>query len=367
MALTFNVKPESQTTFTEDLSPIPNLPDKKIKTAGDVQLQAERISAQNQAMIDTYAEWDTWETVNAVKSALEIYNNVSLVEADENAFENLRRLKPDIVFNIAEGFNGISREAQIPAILDMLSIPYTGSDPLTLATCLDKARTKEILTYHNIPNAKFLLVGRTGQLKNHSLGYPVIVKPVSEGSSKGIFTSSFARNASELKNEVKRIINEYNQAALVEEFLPGREFTVALIGNGDEAEVLPVVEIKYNDFPEDFIPIYSYEAKWILDTKENPLEVFSCPAEIDKKLEERIKFTALSAYNILRCKDWSRIDIRLGSDGVPNIIEVNPLPGILPDPEENSCFPKAARAAGLDYNNMINSVLYVAAKRYKLI
>jgi len=154
---------------------------------------------------------------------------------------------------------------------------------------------------------------------------------------------------------------------LVEEFLQGREFTVAILGNGNEAEVLPIVEISYNDFPKDFVPIYSYEAKWILDTKENPLDVFSCPAKIDLQLEKQISGVALKAYNALRCKDWSRIDVRLDKNNEPNIIEINPLPGILPDPDENSCFPKAARTKGLNYEEMINKVLYVAAKRYKLI
>lgn len=361
VALTFNVKPESETTFPEDLPPIPKLPgetDQSLLSGSQVQTEKA---------VDTYAEWDTWETINAVRDAIASVHNVTMIEADENAFEKFRTVKPDIVFNISEGFNGVSREAQVPALLDMLQIPYTGSDPLTLATCLDKARTKEILSYHKILNAKFLLVHNLKQLKAEEFSFPLMVKPVSEGSSKGIFTSSFVKNSSELKNEVERILNEYNQPALIEEFLPGREFTVAVIGNGSEAEVLPVVEIRYNDFPEDFIPIYSYEAKWILDTKENPLEVFSCPAKIEKALEKKIKNAALRTYNILRCKDWSRIDVRLDKNGEPNIIEVNPLPGILPDPEENSCFPKAARAAGMDYNTMICRVLFAAAKRYKLL
>jgi D-alanine-D-alanine ligase len=170
-----------------------------------------------------------------------------------------------------------------------------------------------------------------------------------------------------LTNEVERILSEYTQPALIEEFLPGREFTVAILGNGKTAQVLPIVEINFNEFPEDFIPMYSYEAKWILDTKENPLDVFTCPAELDKNLETKIKDTALRAYNILRCRDWSRIDIRLDKNGEPNIIEINPLPGILPNPEENSCFPKAARAVGLNYNDMINSVLLEAAKRYNIL
>ena len=340
VALTFNVKPESE-TFPEEVPSFPNNP-----------------KGQSQTQVDTYAEWDTWNTINAVKEAIECFHNVTLIEADHSAYQKLLELKPDIVFNIAEGYNGVSREAQIPAILDMLQIPYTGSDPLTLAICLDKARTKEILSYHKVPNAKFFIADSLNQTTNLNLKFPLIVKPISEGSSKGIFSSSFVKDEKELTSEVERILNEYNQPALIEEFLPGKEFTVAVIGNGNEAQVLPIVEINYKDFPDDFIPIYSYEAKWILDTKENPLNVFTCPANIGSDLESKIKDTVLSAYNVLRCKDWSRIDVRL---------ELNPLPGILPNPEENSCFPKAARTAGLNYNDMINTVLLAAAKRNKLL
>jgi D-alanine-D-alanine ligase len=326
----------------------------------------KRINQQKNSA-DTFAEWDSWDTINAVKSALELFNNVSLVEADLSSFEKLKNLDPDIVFNIAEGFFGESREAQIPAMLDMLQIPYTGSDPLTLATCLDKARTKEILCYYNISTPPFFIASEIDQIKNIKLNYPLFVKPVWEGSSKGIFTSSFVNNTKELYEQVERIIAEYSQPALIEEFLSGREFTVAILGNGDEAQVLPIVEIDYKDFPEGFIPIYSYEAKWILDTKENPLDVFSCPAKLNPALETKVRQVALNAYKTLRCRDWSRIDIRMNADNVPNIIEINPLPGILPDPKENSCFPKAARTAGISYDEMLNRVLLAAARRYNLL
>lgn len=349
VALTFNVKPESE-SFHQELPPI----------SKNTQLQPEK-------SIDTYAEWDTWETINALKSAIEINHEVILIEANEFALEKLREVKPDIVFNFAEGLKGISREAQIPAILDMLGIPYTGSDPLTLATCLDKSRTKEILTYHKIPNPKFILADSFDSMKNNGLTFPLIVKPISEGSSKGIFSSSFVQNENELENEINRVLNEYDQSALVEEFLPGREFTVGVLGNGTEAIALPIVEINYKEFPEDFVPIYSYEAKWILDTKENPLDVFTCPAKVSEELENQIKETVLNAYKTLRCKDWSRIDVRLDKNNIPNIIEVNPIPGILPDPNDNSCFPKAARTYGLNYEELVNQVLYVAAKRHNIV
>jgi len=290
-----------------------------------------------------------------------------LVEANNDAFSKLKELKPDIVFNFAEGLIGVNRESHIPAILEMLQIPYLGSDALTLVICLDKSRTKEILTYHKIPNAKFLVADKVEDIGKADFEFPLIVKPISEGSSKGIFSSSFVKNRKELEDEVRRIVFSYNQPALIEEFLPGREFTAAVLGNGDDAQVLPIIEILYEEFPKDVVPLYSYEAKWILDTKENEFNVFDCPAKLDKKLEDQIKETVLRTYKVLRCKDWSRIDVRLDKNGVPNIIEINPLPGIMPDPNENSSFPKAARAAGMNYTQLIQSALYHAAKRYNLL
>lgn len=347
VALTFNLKPEEVNSF-----------------------EGKSLSLQNNTkkiIEDKYAEWDTLETINAVKDALEIFHDVILIEADEDAFEKFRKYRPDIVFNIAEGAYGISREAQIPAMLDMLNIPYTGSDPLTLATCLDKARTKEILSYHKIPTAKFLYAESIEDLENFNLKFPIIIKPVGEGSSKGIFNSSFISNKDELKERLEYNFQIYNQPFLLEEYLPGREFTVALLGNGDETEVLPIIEINFDELPENLLPIYSFEAKWIVDTRDNPLNIFTCPAKIDKSLKEKITNIALKTYKVLRCKDWSRIDIRLDKSEEPNVIEINPLPGILPNPEDNSCFPKAARAAGLSYEDMINKVLYTAAKRYNLV
>jgi D-alanine-D-alanine ligase len=162
-------------------------------------------------------------------------------------------------------------------------------------------------------------------------------------------------------------ISNYKQALIAEEYLPGREFTVAVMGNGNEAETLPIVEINFEALPADVQPIYSYEAKWILDGPDHQLEMYKCPANISADLENRINEIVLRAYKVLNCKDWSRIDVRLDKDGNPNIIEINPLPGILPDPKNNSCYPKAAMTAGLTYSEMINNVLYFALKRYELI
>ena len=318
-----------------------------------------------QSNSDIYAEWDDIHTIKAVEAALANRHQVSLVNADLNAFERLRQLKPDIVFNIAEGLHGASREAQVPAILEMLQIPYTGSDPVTLGICLDKRRTKEILTQHKVPTPRFWVVNSPADLPKR-LSYPLMVKPPLEGSSKGVTDSALVRNRQELVRQVEWVVGTYQQSALVEEFLPGREFTVALLGNGENLRVLPIVEINFATLPAGVNPIYSYEAKWIWDTEENPLQIFTCPAQLEPLLQRQIEEVSRRAFRALGCRDWCRIDVRLDADGHPQIIELNPLPGILPRPEQNSCFPKAARAAGINYDQLILSVVDAACARLQL-
>ena len=150
------------------------------------------------------------------------------------------------MFNIAEGLHGVSREAQIPAMLEFLQIPYLGSDPLTLALCLDKARAKEVLAYNDVRTASFVLIRSMEDLDDARVRFPLIVKPLHEGSSKGIYNSCVVRNPEELEQEVRTILDTYHEPALVEEFLPGREFTVAILGNGDDIRVLPIVEISFD-------------------------------------------------------------------------------------------------------------------------
>lgn len=314
-----------------------------------------------------FAEWDTEETINALRDAIAERYEVILIEANEDAFAKLRSTRPDFVFNIAEGLYGASREAQIPAMLEMLQIPYLGSDPLTLGICLDKARAKEILAYYKIPTASFNVIRSMNNWEDIRLKFPAMVKPLHEGSSKGIYNSCVVRNPDELANEVKIILDTYNQPALVEDFLPGREFTVALLGNGDNVRVLPIVEIKFDALPPGVNPIYSYEAKWIWDQRDNPLDAYECPATLDRLLQTEIEEICKAAYRALNCRDWSRIDVRLDAQGTPNILEINPLPGILPKPEDNSSFPKAARAVGMDYNQLINAVLDIAMERNAIV
>lgn len=328
---------------------------------------------------DYFAEWDDSDTIEAVRKALIKKHDVAMIEADDDAYLKLKSGRPQIVFNIAEGLWGQSRESQIPAILDMLRIPYTGSGPLSLGMCLDKARAKEILAFHGIPTPKFFVVRTSSDLNSVKqdvckilkfadselkCSFPLIVKPLYEGSSKGIRNNSIVNDENELKERIEWIITQYKQPAIVEEFLDGREFTVAMLGNANNLKALPIVEINYASLPAGVNPIYSYEAKWIWDTPDNPLEIFKCPADISDELRQDIETVCKNAFNLLDIKDWCRIDIRLDLRGRPHILELNPLPGILPDPKSNSCFPKSARAAGIDYDGLINAVLDIACNRH---
>jgi D-alanine-D-alanine ligase len=368
VALTYNQKKEAapqnqgNTTFAEppaaDIAAAP--------TPDSFDIPPLSPARTNLRSDDRYAEWDEVETIEAVRAALAEVHEVTLVEADENFFETVRRLRPDIVFNIAEGLHGVSREAQVPAMLDMLCIPYSGSDPLTLALCLDKSRTKEILGHYGIPTARFRVIDSMDEFAGADLPLPAMVKPLHEGSSKGIFDASLARDRKTLTAAVERVFFEYRQPALVEEFLPGREFTVGILGNAPAMNVLPAVEIKFDSLPAGVNHIYSYEAKWIWDTIDAPLDIYECPARLEPALRDEIASVCSRAYRVLRCRDWSRIDVRLDAAGRPQIIEVNPLPGILPNPKDNSCLPKAARAAGISYNELIRSALGFAAIRHGL-
>jgi D-alanine-D-alanine ligase len=320
---------------------------------------------------DRYLEFDDPATIEAVKKAIEKHHKVIPIEADSAVFNNLLRYKEeiDIAFNVAEGHKGSGREAFVPSLLEELGIPYTGSDPSTLVLCLDKQRTKEILSFYDIPCPAFRVFEDIPELTEKAISpleFPLIVKPLWEGSSKGIKNSSLVINFKDCQNEIARIVQNYKQPALVEEFIPGREFTIGILGNDDEAFVLPIVEINFSGLPKGAVPIYSYEAKWIWDVPEKPLNIFHCPAELDALLEKKIKDTALSAYKVLRCKDWCRVDLRLDKTGKPYILELNPIPGILPDPSCNSCLPKAVYSLGWNYERLINTVLEIACKRYDI-
>src|SRR3954467_8991861 len=314
---------------------------------------------------DEFAEWDSPTTISAVETALSLLGKVVRLEAKEDFPERLRQTRPDIVFNIAEGFHGVNREAQVPAICEFYGIPYTGSDPFTLSLCLDKARTKETLTFHGIPTPRFAVVEKIEDLRSavEKLQLPLFVKPLHEGSSKGITDGNLCFDEASLFSQTEFLLESYDQPVLVEEYLPGKEFTCGVLGNGDQTTVLPLVGMNFDTLPDGALPIYSFDAKFVWDRPEKPLEIFQCPARISSTLQASIERVTLDAFRVLGCRDWARIDVRLDAAGVPNVLEVNPLPGILPDPADNSCLPKAARAAGIGYDELIQSCLKYAGER----
>jgi len=314
---------------------------------------------------DFFAEGDSWATINNILESLKGNgHDVSGIEADEEVGENLRKAGPDLVFNIAEGLFGDFRESYVPMICERMGIPYTGSGPLELAICLNKARAKEVLAFNGIPTPDFRVIEPDLPIRLDRFRFPAIIKPVAEGSSKGIFDDSVVESKAEAVKKIQAAFLKYRQPVLVEQFLEGDEFTVAVWGNGDKVEVLPIVAIRYDDLPAGARPIYSYEAKWIWDTPEKPLEIFKCPASISKTRQKAIETVVRAAYRVLHIKDWCRIDVRLDGKGKPHILELNPLPGILPKPEDNSCFPKAARTAGYDYPAMLEKIIGIAAERW---
>ncbi len=320
----------------------------------------------NNELNDSYIEFDDEDTINAIKNAL-IKNGheVIPIEADNNIFKKIKDTSPDIVFNIAEGIKGESRESHVPALLELLEIPYTGSGPLTLAIALNKAITNDILKYHNINTPRYQIFKKHNEKLSQLLTFPLIVKPIQEGSSKGIKNESLVKNEKDLMFQIKSVIDSYNQFAIVEEYIDGKEFTVSILGN-DPPIILPLVEIDFNQLPVSANKIYSYEAKWLWDTPEKPIEMFKCPAELDMHTQKNISNIALQVFNILGCKDICRIDGRLNKKGQFYVLDVNPLPGLIPDPKAHSCFPESAIAANYTYDELINTILFCAIKRYKL-
>ncbi len=306
---------------------------------------------------DIEAEYDNIETVLAIKDALEAGGyDILLMEADESLPAALLSQRPDIVFNIAEGIQGRGREAQVPAILNFYKIPFTGSDETTLCIALDKALTKRLLASCLIRTPEYFVVSKDDKIPGGKIKFPAIVKPNSEGSSKGISDVAIVSGDNELRCLLERNFELYDQDMLVEEYIQGREFTVGILGNGKGKRVFPPMEIVYLNRENKF-NIYSFNVK--KDYKR--LIRYECPAQIDKGIENEMTDMAKRIYDILQCRDFSRIDFRLSEDGKPYFIEINPLPGLAPG---YSDFPMIAEFNGIGYKSLVCAVLESALERY---
>ena len=314
---------------------------------------------------DYFSEWDSEETINAITSALKNKgHSVDTIDVEyPGLFSYFRKNQVDMVFNIAEGKCGKFRESEVPAVLDYLNIPYTGSDTFSLALALNKALTKKILKAEGIPTPNFQVFSTGKETLDPSLRFPMIVKPNCEGSAKGINKSNVVRNIEELTAKAKEIIEVYKQEALVEEFIEGKELTVGILENG-KTSVLPILEIDFESCRQSGEYFYSWRMKEYQGNREMGLvPTFHCPARLDKETEERVKDVVVRTHRAVGCLDISRTDIRLDSNGVPYVLEINPLPGLNP---RESNFPIMAYAAGMKYEELIEAILKSASERKKL-
>ena len=282
------------------------------------------------------------------------------IKSLKSLIELLSNGKFDIVFNICEGFGwDSSMEHNVAGILELLKIKFTGSGSVTLASCLDKGRTKEVLTFHGIKTPGFgVLSSPSGEISS-SLKLPLIIKPLMEDASIGIGDNSVIDNRSLFKSAVSSFFKKYKKPALVEEYIDGRELNVAVLGNS-QLEVLPVSEIDFSGLPKGMNKVCTYESKWYKKSVAYRKTPPVCPAEIDKKLEKKIKDVAAKAYRAMNCRDYARIDMRLSHDGTLYVIEVNPNPDLSTD----AGFANIARAAGLSYKELILKILNLALIRY---
>jgi D-alanine-D-alanine ligase len=280
------------------------------------------------------------------------------VEADRHLPQWLTEHRIDLCFNIAEGFHGEAREARVPALLELLEIPYTGSGVLPLALAMNKAKAKQLFRAAGIPTPNWQLFSHPGEPLDPRLHFPLIVKPNCEGSAKGIWASSVVQQEANIRTQVERVYKIYAQEALVEEYIDGTELTVGILR---QEETLPILEIDFSECGPSGEFFYSWRMKEFQGNKDLHLVPrFWCPARLKPQDTEAVNAVALKAVRTLGAQDVARVDIRLSSDGIPYVLEVNPLPGL--DPEESN-LPIMAQAAGISYEALIHRILSHAIER----
>jgi D-alanine-D-alanine ligase len=304
---------------------------------------------------DAEAEFDSPRTIQAITSAIEGYGHTVVpLEATPDLPRRMTAAAPDVVFNIAEGMRGRGREAQVPALCELLAIPYSGSDPTTLSLCLDKGLTKQILRAAGIDTPDWQVL-TTGREKLRPLRYPVIVKPNAEGTSKGITSASVVSDEAAARAAAKTLVDRYGQPALIEEYITGREFTVGLLGER-RPKILPPMEVVFVDPSEH--PVYGFEEKKSDTTRVR----FECPASLSPSELKRIEKVVRDTFAALGCRDVARVDLRMTKDGTFHVIEVNPLPGLTPDFSDLCMIGKVA---GMDHKTLIGEILAGCIKRYR--
>ncbi len=325
---------------------------------------------------DAGADFDPIETIQAIENAIASDGHmVDFLPADPDLPFRLRDFNPDICFNIAEGLGGDSREAQVPALLELLRIPYTASRVLTNAVALDKTMTKRVWREMGLPTANYQEFATGNEPLARDMHFPMFVKPAREGTGMGMDMGAIVNNETDLRRRVIWVIENYHQPALVEEYLSGREFTVGVLGRQDSLFYtrrpdvygpdgfarLPVLEV---DHSTSLTPgVYGVDAKK-LSYGDPGIPGFLCPAPIDALTSQRLQKLAIRAHLALGGVDVSRVDMRMDAQGRPRLLEINSLPGLTPDFSDLCVI---AKNAGLDFTDLILEILYLGASRYGLL
>ena len=325
---------------------------------------------------DAGAEFDRMETIQAIRSAIESDGHVTqFLPADSTLPDKIKEFCPDICFNIAEGMGGDAREAQVPALLEMLHVPYTASRVLANAVALDKTMTKRIWRDLGLPTASFQEFATGDEPLSPHLRFPLFVKPAREGTGMGMGSESIVTCEEQLRSRVRWVIETYRQPALVEDYLPGREFTVGILGRADAAKYtrrpdlycadgfhrFPVLEVETHN---SVTPgVYGNAAKNLYFGEEG-IPAFICPAEIDPDLARKLQDLAIQGHLAIGAVDVSRVDFRLDADGEPRLLEINSLPGLSPGFSDLCVI---ANAEGITYQELILEILYLGASRFGLL
>lgn len=328
-------------------------------------------------------QWDDLDSEKTIRSLIEAVRSgghtCEFLEGDYTLIDTVRKYQPDICFNICEGHFGDSREAQVPAILEKLQIPYTGSKVLTLALTLDKPMTKRVLAYHNLPSPDFQTFERVNEPLDENLTFPLFVKPSREGTGMGVSLKSIVHNEKELQEQIKQIVERYHQPALVETYIEGREVTVGMVGNlkGPVArrlphdENLPRIQAGLRFFPPleiDLSPfietdgVYANRLKVDLADQLN----YICPAPLDSEMVDELNWLAAAVFRVTGAFDVARVDFRLNANEnwKPYILEINPLPGLSPGISD---LVIEGAAEGVDHAALVNMILETALQRYGMI
>ena len=312
---------------------------------------------------DILAEGAILEEIEAVENAVRSLGHQSItVAVRDDIFPIIHWLKqcqPDVVFNLCESVYGNSCwEMNIPALLDLFRIPYTGSPPLTLGLCQDKGKVKDILQAQDILTPRYRILERpSGPVRGNI--FPIIVKPLHEDGSLGISRESVVFDDEALSRQIQYVIEQYQQPALVEEFVDGRELNVGMMETNGKVEVLPISEIDYSEFPEGIPRICGYEAKWVTDSSEYQKSKPVCPAPLEWVMKKRVEHLAVKVFRLFGCRDYARVDLRVDRDGKIYVLEVNPNPDISPQ----SGMARILRVQGIAYKEFVANLLERALQR----